>query len=271
MHTDLHVHSNVSGDSSTSMEDMAIAAIKKGIDILCFTDHCDPMCGAEPGVKRESGFEQWAVGYDKIATVREKYGDQIEILHGMELGEIPQDPIRAREWAKAPGLDFVLGSIHAVPQTQDFYYLQYGDEAACRKLSSIYLDENIRLARENVADVVGHIGYTNRYMVRHGKYIDLMGFRDKLEVLFKLLAESGRGLEINCSGLRQKGLGESFPNLSLLKLYKECGGEIVTIGSDAHNAHHVGEGFDQAKEIAKEAGFGYITVFRQRKPEFIAI
>ena len=271
MYTDLHTHSNVSLDSSTSMEEMAIAAIKKGIDILCFTDHCDPIYGDEPGVKRASGFEEWAVGYDKIAAVREKYGDKIEILHGMELAEIPQDPIRAREWSKAPGLDFVLGSIHAVPQMQDFYYLKFGDEAACRKLSSMYLDENIRLARENIADAIGHIGYTNRYMVRHGAYIDLMDFRDKLEMLFKLLVENGRGIEINCSGLRQKGLDEPFPNLSILKFYKECGGEIITIGSDAHSAHHVGEGFHQAIEIAKEAGFGYITVFRQRKPEFIAI
>ena len=189
----------------------------------------------------------------------------------MELGEIPQDPIRTGKWAQAKGLDFVIGSVHILPHMQDFHLLQYGDPKSCRDLTSLYLDENIRLAKENIADVVGHVGYINRYMKRQGKYVNLLDFQDKLEVLFQTLVENGRGIEINCSGLRQVGLEETFPNLAVLKLYKAKGGEIITIGSDAHFPQHVGEGFHTAIELAKEAGFRYISVFRDRKAGFISV
>lgn len=271
MHIDLHLHSNVSVDSQTTMEAAVKSAITKGVNILCFTDHCDLICAEQPGFKRDSSFEHWAVGYEQIAAVREKYGDKIEILHGMELGEIPQDPVRARQYSGAKGLDFLIGSIHALPSRQDFYYLQYGDDASCYALTEAYLDENILLAKENIADVIGHIGYTNRYMVRQGKYVDFLQFEEKLRELFSILVQNGRGIEINCSGLRQVNLNESFPNLEMLKLYKEMGGEILTIGSDAHTEAHVGAGFYEARELAKQAGFAYMTVFRKRKAEFIAI
>lgn len=59
-----------------------------------------------------------------------------------------------------------------------------------------------------------------------------------------------------------------MPSKDILELYKECGGEIVTIGSDAHVPHHVGYNFTEIIELIKSTGFKYITTFDQMKPSF---
>ena len=97
--------------------------------------------------------------------------------------------------------------------------------------------------------------------------LDLAPYEEKFRYLFKCLTEKGRGIELNVSGL-YRPMNETMPPLSLLKLYKACGGEIITIGSDAHRAEHVGLCQKEAREILCQAGFRYITTFSQRKPDF---
>lgn len=273
MRVDFHLHSNISLDSPEPMENIIQAAIDRGFDLICLTDHCDLIQHDVPGVSiGASSFAQWQRSYAEIARMRDKFGDQIEILHGMELAEIPQDPEQARFNASQPDLDFIIGSIHATSGVLDYHFLDYPDEAFCMALADVYLDENIRMAEMDLTDVLGHIGFINRYIVRAGlPLIDFMQFEEKLRHLFKILVENGRGIEVNTSGLRQQGMGAPFPDLPILRLYKECGGEIVTIGSDAHRAADVGLHFDKACEILQTAGFRYQTIFRQRKPAFIPL
>jgi len=254
------------------MEAAVEAGIAKGLDGICFTDHCDLMSGQTPGEEIATCYTDWEKSYREIERVRAKWGKQIEILHGMELAEIPQAPERARQCACAPGLDFVLGSIHAMTGHLDFYYMEYTDLAACRKLVDLYLDENIRMAELDLMDVVGHVGYYNRYMSRNGMWVDLMDYEEKLRHLFGILARNGRGIEVNTSGLRRNpGPHFTIPELPVLKVFRECGGEVVTTGSDAHMAHHVGSHLAEAEELLRAVGFRYVTVFRARKPEFIKL
>ncbi|NLM50722.1 MAG: histidinol phosphate phosphatase, partial [Clostridiaceae bacterium] len=91
-----------------------------------------------------------------------------------------------------------------------------------------------------------------------------------LDKVLKTAIEKGRGIELNLSGLRQ-GLGEPLPKIEVLKRYKELGGEIITLGSDAHYPGHVGANLEDGFEILKEAGFKYFTVYENRKPQFIKI
>ena len=43
------------------------------------------------------------------------------------------------------------------------------------------------------------------------------------------------------------------------------GGELITVGSDAHAPEHIAYDFATAETILKETGFRYYTVFRERK------
>ena len=267
---DMHVHSNVSGDCDALMEDVVLAAIDKGLTGFCFTDHLNLFEPKHVGVPNTQSYTSWINGCAKVQEMQSKFGDRIEILQGMEISEITQDTTRAMQYINGTDVDFVLGSAHMVSGFVDFCWLEYKDINFCKKIMSLYLDENIKLAQLGCVDSIGHIGYPLRYMSRCGMFVDIMDYEEKLHRLFKIIVETGQGVEINTSGLRQ-GTGVTFPHLPALTLYKELGGEIVTIGSDAHFAEDIASNFKEAKDILREVGFKYSTVFRNRKPKFLPL
>ena len=91
-----------------------------------------------------------------------------------------------------------------------------------------------------------------------------------IDEILRLLIEKGKGIEINTGGFKY-GLGHPNPCEEILARYRELGGEIITVGADAHAPEHVGFAFEKVPQILKDAGFTYYTVFRKRKPEFIKI
>ena len=103
-----------------------------------------------------------------------------------------------------------------------------------------------------------------------GKY-DFDVFKEMLIEILKKGIERNVGIEINTSGLSKRALNETLPSMNLLKLYRELGGEILTIGSDSHAAATVGSQFETALEMAKEAGFTNIYTFNKREPYAVKI
>ena len=95
-------------------------------------------------------------------------------------------------------------------------------------------------------------------------------FADILDEILGALISRGKGLELNTSGLR-KGLPFAHPNAEILRRYRELGGEIITLGSDAHSARDLAADFGTAKEMLKSAGFREIAVYHARKPDFVRI
>ena len=120
---------------------------------------------------------------------------------------------------------------------------------------------------------MAHIGYTRRYMLRDGYDLPLTmeNHGDELDAIFRTLIAGGRGIEMNCSGLRNPGIRDTIPVFSVIRRYRELGGEIITLGSDAHCTADAALGNARGLELLREAGFRYFTVFRQRKPEFIKL
>ena len=100
-----------------------------------------------------------------------------------------------------------------------------------------------------------------------GKRPDMRVFFEEFRQLFKVVIERGKGIELNLSGLARKS-GAPMPEEELLKLYRQCGGEIITIGSDAHVADQVGTISRAGQEMLKAAGFSYVTWFENRIPHF---
>ena len=91
---------------------------------------------------------------------------------------------------------------------------------------------------------------------------------DIIEQILKTLIYNGKGIEINTAGFKY-GLGHPNPHEKILKLYHELGGEIITIGSDAHECKHLAYDFEKVTEILKKCGFRYYSEFTGRKAEMI--
>ena len=122
-------------------------------------------------------------------------------------------------------------------------------------------------------DVYGHLDYIVRYVPgNHTRgQIGIMLPYDLIREILKTLIEKGKGIEINTAGSWKSNVGDYNPNTSVLKMYKDLGGEIITVGADSHKAGDVGRLVKEANELLIETGFKYSTVFRNRKPEFITL
>ncbi len=267
--TDFHTHSKCSVDGTASMYDMAFAAFRKGISIMCITDHVD-LDDYETGKRKHDCFGNWEEMLRQYAEARERLQDKIDLRLGIELGEASHNPGDSVRIAQTESLDFIIGSMHNVKDMPDFFCIDYKSPQHCKELIEKYIEEHFELVRLGCFDVLGHIGYTKRYMKRKGFDIGLVGYEDRLGELFRLVSESGKGIELNTSGLRD-GTDTAFPEKSILKLYREMGGEIITVGSDSHRTADVGANIQDGYELLREAGFKYITVFKDRKPEFIKL
>ena len=80
----------------------------------------------------------------------------------------------------------------------------------------------------------------------------------------------GKGIELNTGGYHY-GLGEPNPCVGIIRRYRELGGEIITIGADAHTPDKAAYAFDRAEAVLDRCGFRYYTVFKEHKPEFLPL
>ena len=263
---DCHNHTLCSPDSQAPLSAMAQAAAKAGLSLLCTTDHCDLL-----DVRgRETPDWDWTPVLEQFSAVRAECPRGLDLRLGVELGSAQFRPDRAREILAAAPLDLVIGSAHNLSPARggvDFYYLPYETEAACYAALEDYFESLLAIARLDLCDVIGHIIYPLRYMNgRAGRRVTLEPCRDRLEALLKAAVASGKGIEVNTNRGR-----DVEPWRPLLSLYRALGGELVTLGSDAHAPEDVGGGIARAVELLKETGFRYLTVYSRRRPELIAI
>lgn len=262
---DYHLHSSFSGDSQANMEEMIQKAISLGIKNICFTEHMDlnfPVTDDCPAGYFEANVDSYL--FD-LLRMRTKYVNDIYIAFGIELGLQPDLVRQNVRVAKEHDFDFVIGSQHLV-NGKDPYFPSYFEgrskEDAIREyFEGIY--ENIR-AYSNF-DVFGHLDYVVRYAPGKDEGYTYETYAEILDSILKRLIDREKGIELNTSGI-YNGLKEMHPCMDILKRYRQLGGEIITVGSDAHQVEHIGRGIDKAADILKECGFEYYTTFDARIP-----
>lgn len=270
---DYHVHSSCSFDADDRMAAMARAEHRAGVSEICFTDHVD----FDAQETLPLGPERYQLPKSQVKQfieAMEKAPEGIDIKLGLELGEGNHDPMRAKRIYAMPEYDFILGSLHNLRGEEDFYFLKYESYEQCWELYDRYLDELIELAGIGCFDCMAHIGYCLRYMHKQGfdAVMDMGRYGYKLDRLLRTLIENGKGIELNTAdlvpGARSDALGVPFPGVDVLRRYRELGGDIVTVGSDAHNVKAAASGLREGYELLAENGFRYVAVYKRHKPEF---
>lgn len=257
---DLHTHSSFSSDSDEPLLEMAKSASEKGLETLCLTEHMDmDYPGGEFILDTES--------YKK-ELLRVRGLTDIELLFGVELGLMDYLAPRVKAYADAWDFDFIIGSSHLV-DGQDPYYPEYFQTLGSKNGVLRYFESILaNIKAVDCFDVYGHLDYVVRYSPE--KSYAPIDYREIIDEILRLLLDKGKGIEINTAGIKS-GLGYVHPHEFILRRYKELGGEIITIGSDAHDKSRIAADFDKAQSALTSAGFAYYTVFRERKPRFIAL
>jgi histidinol-phosphatase (PHP family) len=262
--SDYHIHTSFSHDCDTPMVNQCQAALNAGLSEVAFTDHVeyDPHHRAHgyfrPGAYF-AGIEQCRARFDKMLVIRA----------GIEIGQPHRCKTVLQNLQDQYAIDFIIGSIHMV-DGRNVTHESYPEGHTENELYSPYFGELIEMAKFGDYDVIGHLDICKRFgSIRYGLF-DAQAYADLIREALQTAIERGRGIEINCSGLRHS-CGETYPALQVLTWYRELGGRILTIGADSHSSEHIGVGLEEGRSVAQRAGFEAVTVFEGRQPRWVPL
>lgn len=267
---DQHVHSNISHDGISSISEHIEYAKDNNISEITFTEHYDDYKGINTNLKTLD------INKYQEEYLKQKNDKLLKTNFGIEIGLRPESYKKISDMVKNNNFDFIIGSSHITCGKDMAYDKSFFEGLTPHQSIVKYLSEvlqNIKTYKSEF-DVYGHIDYVIRYIIKnYGNVmtkIDYEEFRELLDEILLLLIRTNKGIEINTSGIRY-GLGTPHPNIEILKRYKELGGNIITIGSDAHKKEDLASNFDVAYDMLESVGFDNLTVYHNRKPKFIKI
>lgn len=256
---DFHIHSQVSFDGHDTGLAMAQAAKNAGLREICFTDHLDYDPRGQMGV----------LAFDTEAYNREYDGLEVpglKIRRGMEFGMVPENVEQFRKDLRRRPFDFVLGSVHFVDGL-DVYYAEYWQGKTVFQAERRHMEYTLDCVRiHDDFDVLAHLTFIAKTQCHPApRPVPYDAHREVIDEILRVLVAKGKGLELNTSGMDR--CGGFLPTSDIFRRFRELGGEIVTIGSDAHKCDRVGQYSSQACEILRDI-FGWVCTFEDRKPCF---
>ena len=155
-------------------------------------------------------------------------------------------------------LDMMWGKSVLDIGTNNGALLLYAWKKKARRLIGVDIfPEALELAKENVS----------RYADEDADFRD---YGDLVEMIFKKIIPEGKGIELNTSSFKYN-MRCTCPSEEILRMYRQMGGEIIVIGSDAHTPDRITDHFDYASEYLKSLGFRYLSTFRHKKPSFVKL
>lgn len=270
---DYHIHSSksIDADPEANISGILDYCIKNGINQAALCDHYDVnwiVNGLNPDIdfkdtlRQINEAKQNSSCYDSDDTGK----INTEFLLGIELGEPNQCSWKAEEVLSKNDFDFILCALHNARGEEDFYFIDYKNTDISRLTANFekYTAELCELANWGSFHSLAHITYPVRYLLTNGIDIPMKKYDDLYRKLFKILIHRGIALEVNTSGLR-KIIKQPSPSFDLLELYKSVGGELITVGSDAHNIGDIFRDVEYTYQRLSEIGFKYISVVKDKK------
>jgi len=256
---DFHMHSFISYDSESNPQNMAKAALAAGLREICFTDHMDYMHRI-PREDTTYTVQKYNETYDGFSV------PGITVRKGVEVGLTLWNVEEIHRDLSLRHYDFVLGSIHFL-EDEDPYFPYFWENKTVPQAEKMYFEEMLNcLKLHDDFDVLGHLTYISKVPPHPApRCIPYEDYREITDEIMKLLIAKGKGMEVNTSGVDK--VGDFLPGEIWLRRFQELGGQIVTVGSDAHAPDRVGQHVEKALAMIKEI-FGYVCTFTDRKPVF---
>ena len=273
-----HTHT-IFCDGKNTAEEMVLAAIDKGFDVLGFSGHCFHPLDPDFYSSQDT---VWHIPASKIkeytttiTNLRDKYSEKIKLLLGFEadyfyapeVGLAVPDKTAYSEFQP----DFLIGSVHFVNTPKGYYTVDHYAEEILKNLKLLYSDENGNIdGKKAVCDYFE----AQREMLKKGNF-DIWGhpdlvrkrngvlkFFDESESWYKqelietasVAAKTGVIAEINTGAIYRKAMDDFYPSAQFLEILHSKG-IPVCINSDAHTTDGLDCAFERAKEHARRAGY----------------
>lgn len=278
----LHTHSSFS-DGKNTAEEHVLAAIKKGISILGFSEHSLHPLDPAFYYDVDSNWHMLPKSFsDYVATIKnlkEKYADRIKILLGFEADYFVSAGIGSaipdKKAYSAFKPDYLIGSVHFISKAEGFFSVDNKTEEVQKALTTFYSDADGKIngktlvcdyfeAERNMLakgsfEIMGH---PDLIRIRNGalKFFDEKEswYKEQLKLTAKAAAKAGVIAEINTGAIARGLMDDVYPSAQFLE-YLHDTGVPVCINSDAHRCEFLDAAFDLAAQKAKRAGYKELT------------
>ena len=259
---DSHMHTTNSDGRSTITE-MCQTALDLGVAGITITDHADMNF-----YESRDTYNRIKNDIAQIRAAQESFDGKLEVMCGVELGEYLYAPENGKKILGLTDYDSILCSVHFVPAARwdkpynRIVFSEDGTDEELRDYLRLYFDLLSDTMDAFDFDVLAHLACPVRYMTRkYGRKTNVMEFEPKIREILQKVIDRNLALEWNTGGLRQ--------NEEVFTLYRQMGGELITIGSDAHEKTEICDDFDMAMQNLKAIGFTHYHYFKNRKPQAI--
>ncbi len=260
MFADYHVHTEFSDDSEYKMRDCLNHAVELGIEEICFTEHVDYGVKGNPGQLPNCPTDEYRAEFLRCEKI---FGDKIKMKFGMEFGAQVGTVKDYQKLFDSYPFDFIILSCHQVDNLE-FYNQDFQEGKTQDEYNQKYYEEILKVMQiYDDWSVLGHLDSIKRYDLQ-GEY-PFEKIRDIVAEILKLAIKKGKGIEVNTSCYRYN-LPDLTPSHDILKMYRDFGGEILTIGSDSHEESHLGFKIEDTKKELANIGFKNFYTFDKMIP-----
>ena len=259
----MHTHSEHSHDSVTKLEDLCLAEIGRGTQVMALTDHFDTFAYTSYDV-----YSPILAGYDEIQTMNGKYGDKCLFLSGVEISEGFWYPEEQRKILSLVDYDVILGSVHFTKSSRievPYSHIDFSDftDEEIHEFLTNYFNDILKMLDSLDFDILCHLFCPVRYINgKYGRQLDMSIYEEKIKEILSVIIKRGIALEINTTLFA--GNGKAFTKW-LLEIYRKMNGYLITLASDAHIPDNAARSFDEAKALLLECGFEDVGYFESRK------
>jgi len=251
--TDYHVHTSFS-DGKADPAGYILAAREAGLMELGFSDHINLRYNNLHWTMDTAVIHDYIT---KMTMLGKEYKHPV-LRKGLEVDYFNDMEKEIYDFISPLRLDYVLGSVHylngeSVDSNPEFYSGKDFD-----KIFSDYFDLVCEAVSSGLFDLISHCDLVRIY----GKNFsaDPSYLYEHLAMTF---ARHDIAFEVNTNGMNRP-LGDFYPDVRFLHIFRKWN-VPVCVNSDAHLPARVGQHFERAYRLLKDAGYNEMCTFSRRE------
>ncbi len=267
------------------LEDIVEVAIQAGHPSITFIIHSPRLTSFRYTAERDTNLKfirgnRSYLNYPKrIAKLRDKYDNRINIKYGVELEWMGAD--LGLQWSRskifqAEDADFVIGSVHFAPEGLPYDGSKEEAQELLKLRGSLeaywngYFNEMIEMIESfgDMIQVIGHIDLPKLNVevpeVLQNFETSAHPLANKFRTLLEIIADRDLTLDVNMAG-DFKGVGV-YPTQNILKRARQL--RIpVSIGTDTHHIKNYGNNYKESLAYIYKAGYVHYVSYSKLIPE----
>lgn len=251
--TDYHIHTTFS-DGRSAPEDYIESALNAGLSEIGFSEHLTPFMPPQKWNMDPANIGKYVEHIDSLRRSIK----QVKVRTGLEVDFFPGREEETRAILSSLPLDYVIGSVHYQGDVTVDLGPEYYEGKDIDNLYYTFFETVNAAVRSRLFDIIAHCDLIRIYNYKPSR--DTEPYYRKLA---RTMKKNNVAFEINTNG-RNRPVGDFYPDRKFLHIFREEN-VPVCVNSDAHMPSRVGQYFDEAYRLLKDAGYTEMAVFENRK------